>query len=170
MPDDSFRSASATPLNASILSAAILPINARASANGCSEWFVGHSSGGVAHGARSRSSRSRLKRCAACSRGSAPSFALRSGPRGIGSAPVRRRQRSRVERSRRKSCGASWLTPVFAANSLTRCDTSFSMTSSPQGLPMLFPQRKTFPISMPAALIHSLSWPWTPSGTGTVRT
>ena len=45
---------------------------------------------------RFRSDRSQLKRCAGCNRGSAPSFVPRCAPRGIGSAPVRRRQRGSV--------------------------------------------------------------------------
>jgi hypothetical protein len=47
--------------------------------------------------ARSRSGRSRLRRCAGCSRGSALSFAPRRAPGGIESAQVRLRQRGRAE-------------------------------------------------------------------------
>ena len=111
--------------------------------------------------------RSRRTQCAGCIPGSAPSFVPRCAPAGIESAPVRLRRRGRAGH---RSCGASLLTPVFAANSLTTCRTSFSATSSPQGLPTLLTRRKTFPVSMPAAFIHSLGWPWTQSGTGTVRT
>jgi hypothetical protein len=50
------------------------------------------------------------------------------------------------------------LTPIFAANSLTTCHTSFSVTPSPQGLPALLTRRKTFPVSTPAAIVHALSW------------
>ena len=32
---------------------------------------------------------------------------------------------------------ASWLTPIFAANSLPTCQSSFSVTASPQTLPVL---------------------------------
>jgi hypothetical protein len=37
------------------------------------------------------------------------------------------------------------LTPVLAANSLTACQTSFSVTASPHALPALLTRRKSFP-------------------------
>ena len=95
---------------------------------------------------RFRFGRSRRRRCAGCSRGSARSFVLRCAPGGIESAPTRRRRRGRAEHKfGRRSCGARLATPVFVANSLTTCQASFSVTPSPQGLPALLTRRNTLP-------------------------
>jgi hypothetical protein len=60
--------------------------------------------------------------------------------------------------------------PILAANSFTTCQTSFSVTPSPQALPALLTRRKKFPASMRADFVHSFSKPYTQSGTGMVRT
>lgn len=67
---------------------------------------------------------------------------------------------------RRRSCGASLVTPILAANSLTTRHTSVSVTASPQALPALLTRRKSFPDSIPAAFVHSSISPWTQFGTG----
>src|SRR5688500_18667270 len=106
---------------------------------------------------------------AGCSRGSAPWSAPRHGPAEPESAPVRRQRRDRGGRKlRRRSCGARLLTPNFAANSLTTCHTSFSVTASPQTLPALLTRRKRLPVLIPAAVVQSFNRPYTQSGTGIV--
>jgi hypothetical protein len=47
---------------------------------------------------------------------------------------------------RRRSCGASLLTPILAANSLTTCHTSFSVTASPQTLRRASSARSRLPL------------------------
>ena len=53
---------------------------------------------------------------------------------------------------------------------LTTCQTSFSVTLSPQTLPALLTRRKRLPVAIPAAFVHSSSRLCTQSGTGMVRT
>lgn len=44
-----------------------------------------------------------------------------------------------------RSCGANLSLPILAANSLTTCQTSFSVTPSPQGFPALLTFLKSLP-------------------------
>jgi hypothetical protein len=52
-------------------------------------------------------------------------------------------------------CGASLVSPILAAGSLTTCRTSFSVTVSPQVRPALLTRRNSLPDSMPAATVGS---------------
>jgi len=63
--------------------------------------------------------------------------------------------RQRRAHVRRRSCGANLSLPILAANSLTTCQTSFSVTPSPQGFPALLTFPKSLPPRMPAATVQT---------------
>ena len=69
---------------------------------------------------------------------------------------------------RRRSWGASRSLPIRFANSLITCQTSFSVTTSPQHVPALLTFRKSFPAWILADPTHWLSALYTQSGIGMV--
>jgi len=70
---------------------------------------------------------------------------------------------------RRRSCGANLATPMLLADSLTMCQTAFTVIPSPQVLPTLLTRRNSLPRSIATAASQSSSSALTQSGTGTVR-
>lgn len=82
-------------------------------------------------------------------------------------APAARQRRAQL---RKRSWGASLLTLILLANSLTTCQTNFSVTASPQIRPALLTRRKRLPMVIPAVVVQAFNRPCTQSGTGMVRT
>jgi hypothetical protein len=67
---------------------------------------------------------------------------------------------------RRRSCGASLVTPIRFAHCFTTCQTAFSVMLSPQMRPILFTLRKIRPCSIWAALSQTFQLHDDPVGDG----
>src|SRR6266851_6637794 len=124
---------------------------------------------GVKRQVRCRVDHLQLVGAAACS----PGTSLWSAPihdrAGIGSVPIRLPNRDRIEHDLLRSCGASLEIPSLSAYSLTTCQTTFSVISVPQTVPLRQTHRKILPWASCAIASQSSMVCFTQSGMGTVR-
>ena len=125
---------------------------------------------GAAAKALCRCGRSRLHESAACSRDSVQLSARETWPRRNwiwSNSPPDAWHSFAHERLR--SWGATWGSPSFLAYCFTTCQTTRSVTPSPQCLPARQTHRNSLPAEIPAAATHRSMVALTHSGTGTVR-